>query len=93
MRCKNCGKELILTYNDSFSVWMFMWTHKDGMPRPPAIVCYPAEPTEGILTVMDTHEMNWVVYLLLCSDGTYYCGVTNNLDKRLSKHNKGKGAK
>ena len=36
---------------------------------------------------------DWIVYLLQCSDGTYYCGVTNNMEKRLRKHNAGKGAK
>ena len=29
------------------------------------------------------------VYILKCSDGTYYTGVTNNLDKRLVEHNEG----
>ena len=36
---------------------------------------------------------NWVVYLVRCSDGTIYCGITNNLEKRLSAHNSGTGAK
>jgi len=35
----------------------------------------------------------WVVYLLRCSDNTLYCGITNDLGNRLSKHNSGKGAK
>jgi len=35
----------------------------------------------------------WYVYLLLCSDGTLYCGITNDLNKRVDKHNSGKGAK
>ena len=35
----------------------------------------------------------WYVYLLECSDGTLYCGVTNNLNKRIETHNKGKGAR
>ena len=29
----------------------------------------------------------WLVYLLECADGTLYCGVTNNMDRRLSQHN------
>lgn len=33
------------------------------------------------------------VYILECSDKTLYTGWTNNLDKRLAVHNKGKGAK
>lgn len=32
-------------------------------------------------------------YILRCADGTYYCGWTNNLDRRLKTHNEGKGAK
>jgi putative endonuclease len=37
--------------------------------------------------------MNWVCYVLQCADGTLYCGVTNDLEKRLSAHNAGAGAK
>lgn len=35
----------------------------------------------------------WVCYLLECADGTLYCGITNDLDKRLAAHNAGEGAK
>lgn len=38
-------------------------------------------------------DKNWVVYLVRCSDGSLYCGITNNLQKRLSAHNSGSGAK
>ena len=37
-------------------------------------------------------RMNYV-YLLLCHDGTLYCGWTNDLDVRLKAHNSGHGAK
>ncbi len=33
------------------------------------------------------------VYILQCADNTLYTGWTNNLNKRLDSHNKGKGAK
>lgn len=36
--------------------------------------------------------MNYT-YILTCADGTFYCGWTNDLDKRLKVHNQGKGAK
>ena len=36
--------------------------------------------------------MNYT-YILACSDGTLYCGWTNNLEKRLLAHNSGRGAK
>ncbi len=35
----------------------------------------------------------WYVYLLKCSDETYYIGITNNLKNRIAKHNSGSGAK
>jgi len=35
----------------------------------------------------------WYVYILECADGSYYTGITNNLEQRLSDHNTGKGAK
>ena len=37
--------------------------------------------------------MGWVCYLLRCADDTLYCGITNDLDKRLATHNAGEGAK
>lgn len=37
-------------------------------------------------------NMNYT-YILTCSDGTLYCGWTNDLDKRLKAHNEGQGAK
>jgi len=30
------------------------------------------------------------VYILKCSDGTYYTGVTSNLNKRITEHQSGK---
>lgn len=38
-------------------------------------------------------SVNWVCYLLECADGTLYCGITNDLDRRLAAHNAGEGAK
>jgi putative endonuclease len=35
----------------------------------------------------------WYVYLLMCFDNTIYTGITNNLERRISQHNRGKGAK
>ena len=36
---------------------------------------------------------NNYTYILECADGTLYCGWTNDLEKRLTAHNSGKGAK
>jgi len=38
-------------------------------------------------------DKDWIVYLVRCSDKSLYCGITNNLKKRLDAHNLGKGAK
>jgi putative endonuclease len=38
-------------------------------------------------------DKKWYVYILECRDGSYYCGITNNLEKRISSHNNGTGAK
>ncbi len=34
-----------------------------------------------------------VTYILRCSDGTLYTGWTNDMEKRLTAHNRGEGAK
>lgn len=36
---------------------------------------------------------NWTLYILECSDGTFYTGITNDLPARLSAHEAGTGAK
>ena len=33
------------------------------------------------------------VYMVLCGDGSLYCGWTTNVEKRLTTHNAGKGAR
>ena len=33
------------------------------------------------------------VYILKCGDGSFYCGYTNDVEKRFEKHKSGKGAK
>ena len=35
----------------------------------------------------------WSVYIVRCTDGTYYTGIARDLDKRIEVHNAGKGAK
>ena len=39
-------------------------------------------------------EMSYFVYILECSDGSLYTGITKNISKRLDEHNSSpKGAK
>lgn len=35
----------------------------------------------------------WSVYMLLCSDGSLYTGITTDVDRRVKEHNSGKGSK
>ena len=37
--------------------------------------------------------IEWTCYLVECKDGTYYCGVTTDLDRRMKEHNEGRGAR
>lgn len=38
-------------------------------------------------------ETHWMVYILECSDGSLYTGVTNHLTRRLKEHNEGTGSR
>jgi putative endonuclease len=44
------------------------------------------------LKVKAGNEMICYMYILLCSDGSYYTGSTKNLDKRLEEHRAGLGS-
>ena len=35
----------------------------------------------------------WCLYVLRCKDGTWYCGITNDLARRIAQHDRGKGAR
>jgi len=35
----------------------------------------------------------WYVYIVECSDGSLYTGITTDVNKRIATHNKGLGAK
>ena len=35
----------------------------------------------------------WFVYVVRCCDGTLYTGIARDVDARLAKHNRGKGAR
>lgn len=34
-------------------------------------------------------DHNYFVYIVECTDGLYYTGITNNLERRIYEHNKG----
>ncbi|MFC1599112.1 GIY-YIG nuclease family protein [Patescibacteria group bacterium] len=35
----------------------------------------------------------YYVYILECADGSFYTGITNNINNRIKRHNSGKGSK
>jgi putative endonuclease len=38
-------------------------------------------------------KKSYYVYLLLCDDGSYYTGYTNNVTSRVERHKRGRGAR
>ena len=36
--------------------------------------------------MIDISEKIWTIYILECGDKTLYCGITNNLEKRMRQH-------
>ena len=51
----------------------------------------PKPPTQHNTTTKN-NPMKSYMYILLCSDGTYYTGSTKNLERRLEEHQNGEGA-
>jgi putative endonuclease len=50
----------------------------------------------GLMTLAElakSKESSWCVYILKCSDNTYYTGITNNIKRRIHQHETNKGAK
>ncbi|MCK5914243.1 MAG: GIY-YIG nuclease family protein [Desulfuromusa sp.] len=37
--------------------------------------------------------MNWLVYIILCSDNSLYTGITTDVERRFAQHAAGTGAK
>lgn len=40
-----------------------------------------------------TSALTWWLYLIECRDGSYYAGITNDLEARFQAHLAGKGAR
>jgi len=38
-------------------------------------------------------DKTYYLYILECADGTYYTGISNDVEKRIKKHNCRQGAK
>lgn len=42
---------------------------------------------------MSDTEKVWSLYLIHCGDGSLYCGISDDVDRRFAAHQAGKGAK
>ena len=38
-------------------------------------------------------DQPWHIYIIRCSDGKLYTGISNNVEKRVATHNKGNGCR
>ena len=41
----------------------------------------------------NNERQDWFFYIVKCKDGSYYSGITNDIEHRVKEHNKGQGAK
>jgi putative endonuclease len=44
------------------------------------------------VSTLAKENQKWIVYFMRCRDGSLYCGITNDLEKRTKDHNAGKGS-
>jgi putative endonuclease len=53
------------------------------------------DPTTSLMRIELKLEnrMAWYVYIVECSDGTLYTGISNHIVKRIREHNSGIGSK
>ena len=50
----------------------------------------------GLITLAElakSKNAKWFVYILKCSDNTFYTGITTNIKRRIHEHGTNKGAK
>ena len=38
-------------------------------------------------------DKSWALYILRCSDGSFYAGITNDLSRRLNQHRDGRASR
>ncbi len=50
-------------------------------------------PPENALSIPLKTQVPWCVYLVRCRDSSLYTGITNDLDRRIQKHNSGRGSR
>ena len=43
--------------------------------------------------MVDGLDLRWSVYLVECLDGTLYCGISTDVERRVRQHDVGRGAR
>jgi len=54
---------------------------------------YNVSGLETLAELARLSKKSWYVYILKCADGTYYTGITTNINRRIKEHSTKKGAK
>ncbi len=67
--------------------------HLSELPRSRAIGKGEPSPRGWARVSFRGVEAGWFVYVVECRDGTLYCGITTDLDRRLALHDRGLGAR
>ncbi len=64
-------------------------------PSPNGSQVAPRRQNKLAITVPKVMQLKseWWVYILRCSDGTLYTGITTNLERRTHQHNAGRAAR
>lgn len=48
---------------------------------------------KGMAEKPEVSPETWYLYILQCGDGSFYTGITKDIERRLSEHSSGKGAR
>lgn len=84
-RLKEMRKEIIKKWGELGFLNNVDWNKKN------IAMLYESDAVQFMPGYEETNR--WAVYILRCGDGSLYCGMTNNIVKRLEAHRSGKGAK
>jgi len=56
-------------------------------------MCVSSTTLENTQSLSCLASMNWSVYIILCTDNTFYTGIAVDVTKRFNQHAAGQGAK
>jgi len=62
-----------------------------GIPCGGDFSCHEADQT--VCSGITQMTLNWQVYIILCSDDSFYTGITTDIERRFHQHADGSGAK